>query len=223
MPIQVVLFDLDDTVVNSRYARYKAIVHTAASLQRFGISAEEVRAHIEGHLAEHYTAVATGALDLATYREKRFLGLAGRHPKVPASAWEDANALYESSFYGAIRPLDGAKETLEALQPRYHIGILTNGNREMQERKLKEAGMALPMVASSDVQCCKWELLFFRRALERLGVEPGSAAYFSDSYEKDVVVARTLLLAAHVENERHEHDGPCLLGIGEVPAFLAGR
>ena len=84
---------------------------------------------------------------------------------------------------------------LEALAPRYKLGIVTNGVPDLQRDKLAGSGLAESFAAvaiSGEVDCGKPEQAIFEYALRFLGVGPQECVMVGDNPERDIAGARAM-------------------------------
>ena len=84
---------------------------------------------------------------------------------------------------------------LEALAPRYKLGIVTNGVPDLQRDKLAGSGLAESFAAvaiSGEVDCGKPERPIFESVLRELGVGPQECVMVGDNPERDIAGARAM-------------------------------
>ena len=82
-----------------------------------------------------------------------------------------------------------ARELLQYLSLRYTLTLLSNGFREVQYRKLDNAGLRSffdHIVLSDDVGFLKPHSGIFRHALALLSATPDSVVMIGDNYEADI-------------------------------------
>ena len=85
--------------------------------------------------------------------------------------------------------IDGAKELLEYLCLRYRLFILSNGFREIQFLKLKNAGLAdffERFILSEDISCRKPHKKIFDYALKNTNSRRSESLIIGDSWEADI-------------------------------------
>jgi putative hydrolase of the HAD superfamily len=85
-----------------------------------------------------------------------------------------------------------SRAALEALQPRYRLGMITNGAPDLQRLKLAGTGLAElfePLVVSGELGVGKPEPAIFAHALTQAGATPDEAIMIGDSWERDVLGA----------------------------------
>jgi putative hydrolase of the HAD superfamily len=153
---------------------------------------------------------ATGALEVALWGLEA-LGLVEPHPALEHLV----STFQEASHSGGVRPLEGARETLEALG---QAGIpcalvcdtgLTPGRvvRRHLERLGLLDGLAV-QVFSDEVGVPKPDPRTFRRALAAVGVRPQRALHVGDLRRTDVAGARSLAMRSVRIRARHDDDSP---------------
>lgn len=191
MTIDVVLFDLDDTLFDHRDS------------VRQGIEAHRVALGLPGHPDEefarwnaleevHYHRYLTGELDFLEQRRARARGFVEPHGQVladpEADAWFEAYLRhYESNWQ-----LHGdAAACLDRMDARgIRLGIITNGDISFQGAKL--AGLGITdrfehVVASGSVGFAKPDPRIFEFACEAFGVAPARAMYVGDRLHTDAI------------------------------------
>jgi len=193
--IRAVLFDLDDTLFDHRYAARMALDGVRADQECFRrtTAADFERAHAE-ILEELHARVMAGALELDDARMERFRRLF-------AAAGVDADdrlvrataAAYRERYLASWRPVPGAPALLEALHGRVRIGIVSNNLLQEQEEKVRFCGFEPfidSLVVSGAVGISKPDPGIFAIALERLDCDPGSAVMIGDAWRTDIAGAR---------------------------------
>ncbi|MBT8318991.1 MAG: YjjG family noncanonical pyrimidine nucleotidase [Gramella sp.] len=91
--------------------------------------------------------------------------------------------------------LPSAIDILEYLKPRYKLHIITNGFQEIQEKKLRNAGILeyFGHVVNSEMAGVKKpNPSIFQMALNRAGASPESALMVGDSLEADILGAQAV-------------------------------
>jgi UDP-N-acetylglucosamine 2-epimerase (non-hydrolysing) len=182
--IEAVLFDLDDTLYSQQEwldGAWRAIAEVMGSL--WEIDREDLYAAL-CKIADEGSA--QGAII------DRALAAVGAR-NVPIS-WRVAT--FRAFKPGTLDPYPGVREALEDLRQRVPIGLVTDGDPELQESKLRALGLhdAFDVVVFSDMLGPlerKPSPEPFRRALAALEVDPGHAVYVGDNPVKDVTGALT--------------------------------
>ncbi|WP_312908636.1 HAD family hydrolase [Natronosalvus caseinilyticus] len=186
MPVDAVLFDLDDTLC--RYRRSPATVLERA-FERAGVDTlfEPSTYH------DRYGDYLEDSSSVADLRERCFGDLA-----VESGFDRDVGVAVAEAFAAerdqrAVDPLSGVPDVLEALGEEYRLGLVTNGNPEMQREKLDAIGLTdafeTTVFAGYDT-APKPDPEPFGRVLETLETDPGRAVYVGNSLSSDVAGAR---------------------------------
>lgn len=110
--------------------------------------------------------------------------------------------------------MDGAIEILEYLKPKYRLFIITNGFREVQDKKLKNSKIKHYFEAiydSESVGVKKPDPKIFRHALIDSGSKSQESLMVGDNYEADVLGAKklrinTLHFVAHGEEIHNKNE-----------------
>ncbi len=195
--LQAVLFDLDDTLVPQAdwlHGALDAVAAAAAELDpaadpgrfRRALAAEAAAGSARGGVIDR--ALAAAGLDL------------------PVAPLVDAFLAYRAP---ALRTHPGVPELLSGLRRHVPLGLVTDGNAEVQRAKIAAAGLA----DAFDVVVCSDELgrehrkpdpLPFRTALQALGVAPDRAAFVGDRPDTDIAGASAVgMLAVRVLTGEH--------------------
>ena len=91
------------------------------------------------------------------------------------------------------RLVPGASDLLEYLRPSYRMYILSNGFREVQDKKLTNAGLAVyfdSMILSEDAGINKPHKSIFDFALKNTNSRRRESLMIGDSWEADIAGAR---------------------------------
>lgn len=188
-------FDLDGTLIG--YER------TFEALLEDCLGDEQPTAVHETYRREIFTALE--GIEDAPY-VRAFSALADEHG-LAIDAAETARAFRERELAATVI-VPGAREVLSATASTSPVGILTNGDGEMQRAKLHRHGLdelVEAVVISNEVGVRKPAPGIFDIARERLPAD--SHVYIGDTYEEDVAGATDAGFAAiHVRND----DGPAV-------------
>ncbi|MCK8521648.1 YjjG family noncanonical pyrimidine nucleotidase [Aquimarina sp. D1M17] len=91
--------------------------------------------------------------------------------------------------------IDGAKDLLDYLEPKYNMHIITNGFREVQENKLENSGIKnyfLTVTNSEEAGVKKPNPHIFKQALKSSGANVDNSVMIGDNYEADILGAQNL-------------------------------
>lgn len=176
--VKWVWFDLDDTLIdfhaNSRLAN--AIIYREAGLDRYYATPEQWIEAYEGHNRLLWDRYSRGEITQGFLRVDRFATplsprWAGSREDLEAFCWR-LDREYLDRLAEQTVMIDGAVEQLSRLRAHYNIGVLSNGFKEVQHRKLENTGLA-PLVdlvvLSDDVGFNKPDLRIFAYAMKRAG------------------------------------------------------
>lgn len=181
--LRAVLFDLDDTLQNRRLA---FLNFSRAMMSRHfpALSAEEREAR-----AQRMAALSGSGNEFASY-EAFYTAL------VQTLCWQDAPPIpqlvreAQLHFPDHTVLLPGVTEGLTRLREKgYVLGIVTNGNGVMQNKKLDACGLRPYLdvvVVSGEEGVAKPDPEIFLRAAARLGVHPADCLFVGDHPEKDI-------------------------------------
>ena len=106
--------------------------------------------------------------------------------------YDDFDAYWDENLWKYCVPFEDAKDTLEYLQMKYVLGIITNGPSKGQRNKLVKAGLdgffdMKHVVVSGDYDYQKPDKRLFLQACSNLGVKPEESVYVGDIYANDIL------------------------------------
>jgi putative hydrolase of the HAD superfamily len=192
-----VLFDVDDTLVDTRAAFGRALVGTTAAYLP-DLPPErhvDVLAHWRADANGYYRRYTAGALE---YRAQRMARANDLHeafggPVLDDAGFEEWDAVFESGFREAwVAHDDAAHVVRELLAAGVAVGALSNASVAYQHLKLERVGLAdsVPMLVGVDtLGFGKPDPRVFLEACARLGTAPERTAYVGDELDFDAVAA----------------------------------
>lgn len=183
----IVLFDLDDTLLDFHKAERIAIAKTFKEL---GIEPTEEVIQLYSKInARQWKRLETGEISREQVLVGRFeilfkeLGL-----DLPS---RQAKTLYENYLSQGHYFMPGAEELLKKLQGSYRLFICSNGTAVVQEGRLKSAGISPyfeEIFISEEIGCNKPSPEFFRRCFERIkDFDPERCIIIGDSLSSDIL------------------------------------
>ncbi|MGC4175060.1 HAD family hydrolase [Demequina sp.] len=192
--IRAVLFDVDDTLVDTRGAFRHALTTVAAHYLTNVPSPEELTHTWRTDAGGHYRAHTRGEIG---YREQRMRRANELHaiyggPTMDDDAYDAWNDDFERAFQEGWRAHDDAKACLDELDARgIAYGALSNAAVAYQELKLAACGLErVPMLVGVDtLGYGKPAPEVFALACEKLGHAPQHTAYVGDELDIDAVAA----------------------------------
>lgn len=216
---KAVIFDFDDTL-QDRTAAFLGVARQLLSRHMHAADAEQLEQYARQLCVEN----RGGYVDYGTF----FHEFIKRWPFDEGITGEQL--LWE---YHRLFPLHSALyaetfEVLKKLQRRgYRIGIITNGNSLLQNRKLDLTGMRLCTdlaMISGDEGIHKPHPELFRRAAARLGVAPENCVYIGDHPINDIKGAKSAGMQAIYLNTRdldeHPNDVPEVRRLADILNIL---
>lgn len=189
--IQFVYFDLDDTLLDHRYAERMAIGDVCGTFaEQFGhLSLEHVQDTYHRHHATLWQRYGAGEISKAELQRLRFEYL------LDALHIQDGdpgalNACYEEYYTRHWILSEPARETFLIIADHFPVGILTNGFAEVQEAKLARfpeiRARLSAKVVSEHVGYLKPHPALFAHAAQVVATKPESILYIGDSFHSDV-------------------------------------
>lgn len=190
--LRAILFDFDDTLQNRReaflnYARAFVRRHFPSLPAELQESRAREMATLNGSGNEfpNYTVFYTALIEQFSWQDP---------PPIPQLV-EEGRRLFPDHTVLFPRVAEG----LCALREKgYVLGIVTNGDVRMQNKKLDVCGLRAlfdTVVISGEEGVAKPDPEIFRRAAARLGVAPADCMFVGDHPEKDIDGARAVGMA----------------------------
>ncbi|MGV8966928.1 MAG: HAD family hydrolase [Cellulomonas sp.] len=192
-----VLFDVDDTLVDTRAAFGRALAGTSAAyLPHLPPERHvDVLAHWRADAHGYYRRYTAGALG---YRAQRMARANDLHeafggPVLDDAGFEEWDTVFESGFRQAwVAHDDAAHVVHELLAAGVAVGALSNASVAYQHLKLERVGLAdsVPLLVGVDtLGFGKPDPRVFLEACARLGTTPARTAYVGDELDFDAVAA----------------------------------
>ncbi|MFD8599346.1 HAD family hydrolase [Kitasatospora sp. NPDC059646] len=230
MRIEVVLFDLDGTLLDHDGAAEAAVLAgAAAELAGRPLDRDGVLRFWRELEEREYDRYLSGELTVQQMRRVRAAALArhlglGEWPDERADAWF---AGYLRRYRRSWRAYPEVPRAVRELGADRRLGVITNGEGDLQRQKLHAVGLgalAAHTTASAEAGCAKPDPQIFHLACRALGVAPGRAAYVGDRLDVDAqAAAEAGLLGIWLEREPTGAGAavPRVRSLSEVAALLA--
>jgi YjjG family noncanonical pyrimidine nucleotidase len=185
-----ILFDLDDTLLDFGRCETAAFAeaHAAAGL---ACTAEEAHREYQVINQDLWSRYRSGEITAEEVRGRRFQLLLERIDGDPTRAAGMAE-LYIESLGRQCHEVDGCRALLDSLHRRIPLGIVTNGFRDVQYRRIAAAKLTPyfdVVVTSEEAGAAKPSARPFQLALRNLSRATGPVLYVGDSPEADVAGA----------------------------------
>lgn len=197
--IDGVLFDIDDTLVDTRgaFAAALAVVGERYLPDLPSHRHPELLSHWRADPEGHYGRYTRGEAD---YREQRLARANVMHAAFGGSVLDDDgfttwDEVFEEAFRTAWEPHPDAAGAVRELRGLgIAVGALSNASVDYQSLKLERVGLAdlVPMLVGVDtLGFGKPDPRVFTEACRLLGTDPARTAYVGDELDVDAVAART--------------------------------
>ncbi len=211
MTPRVVLFDLDDTLLDYSSRVAECWAEAVAAGVPDGVAVDALVAAVEDRRAWFWSDPARHRVErtqmLAAWTKIAVAALEQVGAPSPAAADRIAGE-FARRRHAAMRLFDDAVPCLDALRARgVRLGMVTNGDASMQRDKIARFALAPwfdAIVIEGEFGVGKPDPSVYRHVLDRLDVAPGDAVMVGDNLEWDV-------------------DGAQRVGLGGVWIDRAGR
>ncbi|PFG37772.1 putative hydrolase of the HAD superfamily [Flavimobilis soli] len=196
--IEGVLFDVDDTLVDTRGA-FASAMSVLADVYLPHLPREQhanVLATWRRDVGGHYRAYTRGEVDFRTQRMTRAneLHAAFGGPVLDDAGFDVWDEVFETAFAAAWHAFDDAPRAVDALlADGVRVGALSNAAVEYQVRKLATVGLGdrVPMLVGVDtLGVGKPAPEVFLESCRRLGTDPAHTLYVGDELDIDATAAR---------------------------------
>jgi putative hydrolase of the HAD superfamily len=192
VPIDAVLFDVDDTLCHYRRSGGELLELAFADV---GVEPFFEATAYHRRYAE-FMADTDGVDDL---RRECFAAIADESGYDRDVGYAVADAFAAERDHRAVDPLPGALEAVDRLRADHVVGVVTNGEPWMQRQKLEGLGLddAFEVVVHAGYDtAAKPAPEPFHRALDTLDVSPDRAVHVGNSLSSDVTGAHNAGLAS---------------------------
>jgi putative hydrolase of the HAD superfamily len=210
--IEMVWFDLDDTLYDHSYSVARAMQRIRAEYPVFAKhEADKLTALYNQALNQVYLDYLRGNIDFGEMRVRKlhhFFHAAGiSKPGAPDNA--EFHRVYDEAYCVERRATPGSIEAIRQVQERgIGVAVLTNGTQRVQEEKLRIIGLAalLPCLLTSErAGVTKPDPKIFQWALRQTKRSPRSVLMIGDNLQNDVEAAlRVGIRAAHYSPSARE-------------------
>lgn len=117
---------------------------------------------------------------------------------------------YIRNLPGNNHLLEGSREILDYLKPKYKLHIITNGFQEVQHTKMTNSGILdyfMTVTTSEEAGVKKPHALIFDKALEKSGASAENSVMIGDNYEADILGAKARGFRS-IFFDYHDHPEP---------------
>ncbi|MFQ5708501.1 MAG: YjjG family noncanonical pyrimidine nucleotidase [bacterium] len=192
--IKFIYFDLDDTLFDHTRSEQMALKSLFQSMPQTFASIDQASflrtyKRINGEL---WTQMAEGKISAQQLKRLRF-ELTFKAFDVGCTNADEISRRYLEVYSQMDFVLPNTTETLQYLNSKYELGILSNGFEGIQETKLRNTKLGsyfLVKIFSGNVGAMKPDPRIFSAATQATNVRPAGIVYVGDSYENDIVGAK---------------------------------
>lgn len=229
----LVLFDLDDTLLDHRGAVATGIVQHVEALGEpyVGFRSEKIQAYWHALEERHYHRYLSGELDFAGQRRARAIDFADAYgvtlDDVEADEWFD---VYFERYRDSWMLFPDALPCLDRLEAAgFRTGVITNGDPDFQSVKIARLLLGERfehVVASGAIGITKPDAGIFHHTCRLYGIAPAEAAYVGDRLLTDAIGAARAGLTGIWLNRNGDDVLPGAIGHGdgdEVDPFALAR
>lgn len=215
-PVRGVLFDIDDTLVDTASAFAVALTRSFGAI--VPLSEDQADAVMRTWRADaggHYRAYVAGELSFEEQRRRRFDEIAsvlgqGRLDDDVFDAWHaDYVARFEAAW--ALFP-DAHACVAAAVDAGLAVGVVTNAPGEMQRAKIAAVRLAdvlTHLVAIDSIGVGKPDARVFHEGCRLIGTEPAATIYVGDELDTDARAAVDAgLRGVWLDRPGRRRDGP---------------
>jgi putative hydrolase of the HAD superfamily len=222
----LVLFDIDDTLLNHGMAERSAAAQLRMSIGT-SVSIDEFLVRWAAALERHFARYLAGEVSFQGQRRDRLREVVNSSLSDEAAdrIFNDYLASYETSWslFSDVLPC------LSSIS-QHRLGVLSNGQGIQQRRKLAQTGIVDRfecIVISEECGCAKPDAKIFLHACASAGESPANSVYVGDRYDLDAQAARTAGLQGiwldRNGRATEEHAPPVIGSLDQLRPLLAGR
>ena len=226
--MKLVIFDLDDTLIDFASTRENAYRRLAGHLQEQGIDSAAFLRGCADCERPLFALFEQGRLSREAYRERRFAEPLLHMGVTPDEALvARLNRLFMDCVNDAPLLYPDVLPVLQALRARgVRTALLTNGPADGQRRKLEASGLGQQVdhvAIGEETGFSKPLAAAFRGVVERFSLLPGEALMVGDSPELDYEAALQAGLAGLLLDRAGQHrdrGGATIRGLDELLSRL---
>jgi len=195
-PVDGILFDVDDTLVDTKRAFAQALAGVRAAFLQH-LTTDDDAALLEAWRADvggHYRAYTRGEVTARVQRMTRANALHREFggPALDDGRFDEWDAVFVAGFEAAWTPHTDARQVIDSLRAAgIAVGALSNAPVAHQTRKMQATGLAdVPLLVGVDtLGVGKPDPRVFLEACRLLGTDPGATVYVGDELDVDAVAA----------------------------------
>lgn len=181
MKIRFVCFDFDGTLGDRNKYVHQAMEEYFSSIIEDPVLREAV-------VQDAFLLEAGGTV----FSVKLYPLIRQRYPFLSENAVEDFHYAMWSRQRDKVVMFPDAIETLDILEKKYTLGMITDGKSAAQRGKIEITGIGRyfkAVAVSEEVGCGKPHKEIFDACMKELGAAPGECVYVGDVFSKDIMGA----------------------------------
>lgn len=186
-----ILFDLDNTLYDQHRARKEGLRRLKEVYDIFSNVKNEELIYAFHEAEKRALDDYRDGESISEVRLKRAASFL-TELEIDPSYSEKVNEKFLELYPSVSAPVDGCKKLLRSLNKNYDLGVISNGTKEVQNRKLKAIGLDGFFdctVFSEEIGIRKPDPRIFNLALDEVDEEPEKCLFIGDSFGPDVVGA----------------------------------
>lgn len=189
--IKAVLFDLDDTILNTKDAQANAICEFKGFFDEFNsISRTEFKRVWDKITEECYEEYLNKKYSFGRMRIQRMKKLFSKYgTNISDEEAKDRFKKYLKTYKNNWMLFDDSEEMIKEIKSKYKVAILSNGDSNYQREKIKRVGLDKyfsDIIISGEVGYEKPKKEIFELACKKVGELPKNCVMIGDKYKVDI-------------------------------------
>lgn len=181
--VKAVIFDFDGTLSNRRKNAYDLF---DVELRKYFPNMNDIE--YEAMLQDFLTDDCNGTIKV----DYRVIPFMAKYKELPSDFLEQFKPVYYDIMWKYVALRDDTIETLKALQGKYKLAVLSNGDSKSQHDKITNCHIDEyfdEVVVSGDIGINKPDKRIFEIMAEKLNVKPEECVFVGDVFSSDILGA----------------------------------
>lgn len=209
LKIDAILFDLDDTIINSKKAQLNAILEFKKKHEEFkNIGDEEFAEKWDAIVKEKYKKYLKEEIKFSELKKERMKAIFLSYGiDILDKEAEEQFDTYQQTYEKNWIMFDDTQEVLDDLKIKYKLAIVSNGDSIQQRKKIKLTGLDryfTDIFISEEVGYAKPQKEIFLTACKAINVKPENVVMIGDKYKVDIEGSLNAGLNAIWVNRKNE-------------------
>ena len=207
--IEVIFFDIDDTLLNSSESQYKAIIEFKKNIKMFENISDSEFAKIWNKVTfEQYEKYAKREVSFEEHRINRMKNLFYNfNVNISDNEAEKFFKIFMKLNEKCWMLFDDTLEVIKKLNKKYILAVITNGDGIQQRKKLRKMKIEKyfrEIIVSKEVEVSKPDERIFKIACNKLNVQSKKCVMCGDQYKTDIIGAINSGIQAIWLNRKNE-------------------